>query len=125
VDPALPLDKAQEIVRYVEQSSVPKLRQVTVHLEPSIPETAEGTLVDDEYLPTTIRSVTGGYPGVREISAIATYRAQGKLYFNVHCLLSGETPISEIHEMISRIEESIRRKFDDAIVTIHPEPAER
>jgi divalent metal cation (Fe/Co/Zn/Cd) transporter len=62
------------------------------------------------------------YPDVREISAIATYRAQGKLYINVHCLFSGGTAISEIHEMISKIEESIRQKFDNAVVTIHPEP---
>jgi divalent metal cation (Fe/Co/Zn/Cd) transporter len=128
VDPSLPLDKAHEIAQSVEQSienSLPGVRQVTVHLEPSIPETAEGTLVDDEYVSNTIRAVVRGYPDVREISAITTYRAQGKLYVNVHCLFSGDAAISEIHEMISRIEESVRQKFDNAIVTIHPEPAKR
>jgi divalent metal cation (Fe/Co/Zn/Cd) transporter len=128
VDPSLPLDKAHEIARSVEQGieeSVPRVRQVTVHLEPSMPEKAEGTLVNDEYVSDAIRSVVQGYQDVREISAITTYRAEGKLYINVHCLFSGATSIAEIHEMISRIEESLRQRFDNAIVTIHPEPSRR
>jgi len=128
VDPSLPLDKAHDIARSVEvgiEESVPRVRQVTVHLEPSNPETTVGTLVDDEYVSNIIRSVVRAYRGVREISAITTYRAEGKLYINVHCLFSGDAPISEVHEMISRIEEGIRQKFDNAIVTIHPEPATR
>jgi divalent metal cation (Fe/Co/Zn/Cd) transporter len=128
VDPSLPLDKAHEIARSVErgiEGSVPKVRQVTVHIEPSLQETSSGTLVDDEYLSDTIRSVVRGYSDVREISAITTYRAQGKLYINVHCLFSAAAPISEVHEIISKIEESIRQRFNNAIVTIHPEPTTR
>lgn len=44
---------------------------------------------------------------------------------NVHCLFSGDAPISEIHEMISRIAASVRQKFDNAVVTIHPESVRR
>jgi divalent metal cation (Fe/Co/Zn/Cd) transporter len=126
VDPSLPLDKAHEIARSVEEgieNSVPSVRQVTVHLEPLIPETSKGILVENEYVSATIRSIVRRYPDVKQISAINTYRAQGKLYINVHCLFSGNTPISEIHEIISRIEESVRQRFENAIVTIHPEPA--
>ena len=128
VDPSLPLEQAHEIARSIEQSienSVPRVRQVTVHLEPSMPETGEGTIVDDQYVSKTIQKVVRGYSDVRAISAITTYRAQGKLYVNVHCLFAGDAPISEIHEMISKIEDSVREKFDNAIVTIHPEPSRR
>jgi cation diffusion facilitator family transporter len=128
VDPSLPLDKAHEIARSVEQGieeSIPRVRQVTVHLEPSMQETGSGTLIDDTYLSETIRSVVRGYSDVREISAITTFRAQGRLHINLHCLFSGDAPISEVHEMISKIEDSIRKRFDDAIVTIHPEPVRR
>ena len=128
VDPTLPLEKAHEIARLVEEgieATMPKVRQVTVHLEPSMQETGSGTLVDDDYLSDTIRSLVHRYHDVRKISAIATYRAQGRLYINVHCLFSGDAPISEVHEMISKIEESIRQKFDNAVVTIHPEPVSR
>jgi len=125
VDPSLPLDEAHEIARSVErgiEQSIPKVRQVTVHLEPMMPETTKGTLVDDEYVSEAIQSIVRGYPDVQEISAMTTYRVERKLYINVHCLFSGSVPISEIHETISKIEENIRQQFGDAIVTIHPEP---
>lgn len=128
VDPSLPLDKAHEIARAVEQGiekSVPGIRQVTVHLEPLLPEIAEGQLVEDKHISDTVKSVIKRYPDVLEISAIATYRAEGKLHINVHCVFRGDEPISGVHEMISKIEESVREKFETAIVTIHPEPVER
>jgi len=126
VDPSLSLDKAHEIAESIEQgieNSVPTVRQVTVHLEPSMPEISEGRLVDDDEVSSTIRSIVHRFSDVKEIRAITTYRSHGRLYINVHCLFSGTTRISEIHEMISKIEESVRQRFDDAIVTIHPEPA--
>jgi cation diffusion facilitator family transporter len=128
VDPSLPLEKAHEIARSVEQGiekSVPGVRQVTVHLEPSIPETGSGTIVDDKFVSDTVKAVVKSYPDVLEISAITTYRAERKLHINVHCLFSGDASISEVHEMISKIEESVRQRFENAIVTIHPEPVRR
>ena len=53
---------------------------------------------------------------------MATYRAEGVLHINVHCVFRGDEPNSEVHEIISKIEHSVRNKFDNAIVTIHPEP---
>ncbi len=128
VDPSLPLDKAHEIARSVEQGiekSIPRIRQVTVHLEPLLPEIEEGQIVEDKHVSDTVRSVIVRYPEVLKISAIATYRAEGKLHINVHCLFRGDEPISEVHEIISKIEESVREEFENAIVTIHPEPVER
>ncbi|MGP8068372.1 MAG: cation transporter dimerization domain-containing protein, partial [Candidatus Bathyarchaeia archaeon] len=120
------LDKAHEIARSVElgiERSIPRIRQVTVHLEPLRPEIAEGQIVEDKQVSDTIRSVIKRYPDVLEISAIATYRAKGTLHINVHCIFRGDEPISEVHEIISKIEESLRNKFDNSIVTIHPEPS--
>jgi cation diffusion facilitator family transporter len=128
VDPSLPLDKAHEIAASVEkgiEESIPKVRQVTVHLEPSLPETMKGTMVDDRYVSETVRSVIRNYPDVLRVSAITTFEAGGKLHINVNCLFAGNAPISEIHEIISKIEESVRERFANAIVTIHPEPIEQ
>ncbi len=126
VDPSMPLDKAHEIAESIEkgiEKSIPEVRQVTVHIEPSIPESSKGTIVDDKYISESIRSVISDYPDVLEISAMTIYSAGAKLHINVHCLFSGDVPISEIHEMISRIEEGVRGRVGDAIVTVHPEPA--
>lgn len=128
VDPSLPLDKAHGIAESIEkgiENSVPGVRQVTVHLEPSMPESTQGTIVDDNYVSGKIRSVIEAYPDVLEISAITLYSAGDKLHINVHCLFAGDASISEIHEMISRIEEGVRQRFSNAIVTIHPEPIRR
>ncbi|HXX72560.1 MAG TPA: cation transporter dimerization domain-containing protein, partial [Candidatus Acidoferrales bacterium] len=125
VDPSLSLEDAHEIARSVEQSieeSIPRVRQVTVHLEPSMPETAKGALVNDNYISDVIRAVVRRFPDVNKISAIATFRAQGRLYINVHCLFAGDLPIPKVHEVISKIEETVRQRFSDAIVTVHPEP---
>jgi cation diffusion facilitator family transporter len=125
VDPSLPLEIAHGIAKSIEdgiEKSVPEVRQVTVHLEPSMPESGKGTFVDDKYISETIRSVVHGYPDVIEINGITTYATEGKLHINLHCLFAREAPISEIHEMISQIEESVRQKINNAIVTIHPEP---
>jgi divalent metal cation (Fe/Co/Zn/Cd) transporter len=128
VDPTLPLDRADSIADSIEkgiEDSVPGVRQVTVHLEPSMPETNRGTIVDDKYISGKVRAVIQAYPDVIEVSAITTYMTGETLHINVHCLFAGDARISEIHEMISRIEESVRQKFANAIVTIHPEPARR
>jgi cation diffusion facilitator family transporter len=127
VDPSLPLEKADEIATSVEkgiQSSIPGVRHVTVHLEPSLPESMKGTIVDDKYVTETVRSVIRDYPDVLNVSAVTTFAAEGKLHINVTCLFSGAAPISEIHEIISKIEESVRERFVNAIVTIHPEPVQ-
>ncbi|HUK29168.1 MAG TPA: cation diffusion facilitator family transporter [Candidatus Acidoferrales bacterium] len=126
VDPSLPLEKADEIATLVEkgiQSSIPKVRHVTVHLEPSLPETMKGKIIDDNYVSETVRSVVRNYPDVLNVSAVTTFAAEGKLHINVTCLFSGNAPISEIHDIISKVEESVRERFVNAIVTIHPEPA--
>ncbi len=128
VDPSLPLEKAHGIADSIEkgiETSVPEVRQVTVHLEPSMPESAEGTIVDDEYISDRIRSVIETYPDAVEISGITIYRRGDKMHINVHCLFAGDASISEIHDMISQIEEGVRQKIGDAIVTIHPEPVRR
>jgi cation diffusion facilitator family transporter len=128
VDPSLPLEKAHGIADSIEkgiEKTVPEVRQVTVHLEPWMPESARGAFVDDKYVSEKVRSVIQDYPDVLEISAITIYMSSDKLHINVHCLFTGDAPISEIHEMISRIEESVRQKVNNAIVTIHPEPVRR
>ena len=128
VDPSLPLEKAHGIAESIEkdiEKSVPQVRQVTVHLEPSMAESSRGIFVDDKYISEKIRSVVQAYPDVIEISAITIYETEGKLHINVHCLFAADASISEVHQMISRIEESVRRKISNSIVTIHPEPSIR
>lgn len=128
VDSELELSKAHEIAEAVEkeiQKAVQNVRQVTVHLEPSRAERTSGTMVDDKKVSDTIRSVLESYPGVIEIGSILIYSAGGELRINVHCFFAGEENITRIHETVSKIEDQIRLRFPDAVVTIRPEPVQR
>jgi len=125
VDPSLPLDKAHKIAEAVEGSiekAVPSVRQVTVHLEPSMPLTKSGMLVGDQEISDVIRSIVETYRGVVEINSIVTYSTGDELRVNINCVFEGDEAITNIHEMVSKIENRIRQKFKKAIVTIHPEP---
>ena len=127
VEPSLDLESAHRIAEAIErgiEKSITEVRQVTVHLEPLVPETTSARIIGDKYMSDAIRSIVQAYPGVAKISSITTYATGTQLHINVHCLFKGEIPISEVHEMVSKIEENIRQKFNKAIVTIHPEPIE-
>jgi cation diffusion facilitator family transporter len=125
VDPSLPLDKAHDIAESVEKgigAAVAQVRQVTVHLEPSLPEQASGTIVDDQYVSGTVRSIIGSYREVVAVNSILAYSTSNVLHINIHCLFAGDESISKIHDMVTKVEESIRQKFSEAVVTIHAEP---
>jgi divalent metal cation (Fe/Co/Zn/Cd) transporter len=125
VDPDLPLEKANEIAESVEsaiQKSVPQIRQVTVHLEPSMPERASGRIVDDRDISDTIMSIVKSYPEVLAVDSIITYSTSNVLHINITCLLAGKESIKRIHDMTTKVEEGIKQRLGDVIVTIRPEP---
>jgi cation diffusion facilitator family transporter len=128
VDAELALTKAHEIAEAVEtgiKNAVPNVRQVTVHLEPSRAERTGGTMVDDKKISDIIRSVIETHPGVAEIGSILIYSTEDELRINVHCFFAGEENIAKIHETVSEIEDQIRLRIPEAVVTIHPEPVQR
>jgi cation diffusion facilitator family transporter len=127
VDPEFALSKANEIAEAVEMGimmAVPNVRQVTVHLEPSRAERTSGRMVDDKKVSDTIRAVVESYPSVLKLGSILIYSTGYELRINVHCYFAGEENIMKIHETVSKIEDEIRRRIPDAVVTIRPEPAE-
>ena len=56
------------------------------------------------------------------IKKILTYAAEGKRYINLDCCFTKQVSITEAHEIASRIEEEIKERFADAVVTVHMEP---
>lgn len=125
VDPSLPLEKAHDIAESVEKSiekTVPQVRQVTVHLEPSMPERTSGRMVDDQFIDDTITRIVGSHHEVVTVNSIITYSTSNVMHINVHCVFAADESISKIHDIVTKIEESIRQKFSEAVVTIHPEP---
>jgi divalent metal cation (Fe/Co/Zn/Cd) transporter len=87
-----------------------------------LPEQASGTMVDDQYVSGTVRSIIGSYREVEAVNSILVYSTSNVLHINIHCLFAGDESISKIHDMVTKVERSIRQKFSEAIVTIHAEP---
>jgi divalent metal cation (Fe/Co/Zn/Cd) transporter len=124
VDAKLALDDAHEIAKFIEraiQDSVSNVNQVIVHLEPSVPENTSGTMIVEKTISEAVRTVIEDQSN-SVATSIVIYSTKEGMRINVRCRFKGEYSISKVHELMSKIENAVRSKFKDAIVTIQPEP---
>ena len=125
VDPRLALDHAHEISESIEKAiraTIPKIRQVTIHLEPSIAESSSGRKIDDHATSETVRRIVEGYPDGVNVSSIALYSTAEGMRVNIRCRFNAKYTIAEVHDVMTKIENEIRLQYPNAIVTIQPEP---
>lgn len=128
VDPSLPLESAHGIAEAVERSvqiAIPEVRRVTVHIEPSVPERSRGLMVTDQSISDAIRSIVISFPGVAEAPSVTLYSTGGDFHADISCVFEGEENISKIHDIVSSIEDKIKQRYGNAIITIHAEPAKK
>ena len=128
VDSQLTLHRAHEIAESVEREirkSVPNILQVTVHLEPSVPESTSGIRIDDSSIANSVRSVIEKCSNAVTMSSLLVYSTMDGMHVDVKCRFNAEANIVEVHDLMSKIDNGIRRKYPKAIVTIQPEPVEK
>jgi cation diffusion facilitator family transporter len=124
VDPRLPVEEAHEIADKIESkmhAEIKQLENVTVHLEPYGAE-VRAVEVDEEELKRIVQKVAKDVEGSLYVERIVTYTAEGKRYINLDCCFTKQVLIAEAHEIASRIEEELRERFADSVVTVHIEP---
>jgi divalent metal cation (Fe/Co/Zn/Cd) transporter len=124
VDPKLSVEEAHEIAEKIENrmhAGIEQLENVTVHVEPYGAEVRAAEINENE-LRKIIQKVANGVERNVYIRKIVTYAAEGKRYINLDCCFTKQVSITEAHEIASRIEEEIRERFEDAVVTVHMEP---
>lgn len=124
VDPRLPVEEAHEIADKIESkmhAEIKQLENVTVHLEPYGVE-VRAVEVDEEELKRIVQKVAKDVEGSLYVERIVTYTAEGKRYINLDCCFTKQVLIAEAHEIASRIEEELRERFADSVVTVHIEP---
>jgi divalent metal cation (Fe/Co/Zn/Cd) transporter len=80
--------------------------------------------IDENELRNAVYDVAKRVEGTLRVKRIVTYAAEGKRYINMDCCFTKHVPITEAHEVASRIEKEIKERFADAVVTVHIEPAE-
>ena len=122
------LAEAHSIANAVEDSIKKQLtavENITVHLEPVMPDVVGMEPIADSTMHDFIRkAILGSASGVKKVDRIGIYRtAQNILKIDVNCSFSSEMTIEQIHERVSEIEKDIRIKYPGSIVTIHAEPS--
>jgi divalent metal cation (Fe/Co/Zn/Cd) transporter len=123
VDPKLSVEEAHEIAEKIENrmhAGIKQLENVTVHMEPY--GEVRAAEIDENELRKIIQKVAKGIEQNLYIKRIVTYVAEGKRYINMDCCFTKQVSITEAHEIASRIEEEIKERFEDAVVTVHMEP---
>jgi cation diffusion facilitator family transporter len=122
------LAEAHSIANAVEDSIKRQLKDVeniTVHLEPVMPDVNGMEPVADRTIHDSIRNaILGSASGVKKVDRIGAYRtAENILKIDINCAFNSEITIQQIHERVSEIEKQIRIKYPESIVTIHAEPS--
>ena len=122
------LAEAHSIANAVEDSIKKQLgavENITVHLEPVMPDVVGMEPIADSTMHDFIRkAILGSASGVKKVDRIGIYRTtENILKIDVNCSFSSEMTIEQIHERVSGIEKDIRIKYPGSIVTIHAEPS--
>jgi cation diffusion facilitator family transporter len=127
VDPKLSVQKAHELAEKIEgkiSERIENIENVTVHMEPFSPKMRRGLTVNEEEIRKIVHKVSENYRQTFRIKRIVTYVASGKRYINIDCCFTEGLSIEEAHKIASEIEEKIRERFEETIVTVHMEPVE-
>jgi cation diffusion facilitator family transporter len=122
------LAEAHSIANALEDSIKRQLKgveNITVHLEPLMPEVSGMEPLADSTIHDSIKStILGSSSGVKKVDRIGAYKTdENILKIDVNCSFSSEMTVEQIHERVSEIEKQIRVKYPHSIVTIHAEPS--
>jgi len=128
VDPTMSIEKSHEIADKIEQKvskGIRDVKNITVHIEPFDAELRKGSTVDESEIKEIVYQAMEKYKQTFEIKKIMTYMAEKRRYINIDCSFSGKPSIKDAHELASYIEEKLKEKFAETIVTVHIEPKKK
>lgn len=123
------LSEAHAIASAVEESikgQVKRAENVTVHLEPLMPEVAGVQPLADIEIQDSIRQIVLASGEIKKVGRIVTFRTdEDTLKIDVDIGFPADGPpatIEQVHERVTEIEKEIRSRYPGSIVTIHSEP---
>lgn len=124
VDPTLSVHEAHALAEKIEtklKEKIGNVGNVTVHIEP-LDEKLRGPALNEKEIQKIIYKAAESPPQVYTIERIVTYVVGGKRYINIDCCFTGQISIEEAHKFASKIENKVKKKFTETIVTVHVEP---
>ncbi|MCW4054116.1 MAG: cation-efflux pump [Candidatus Bathyarchaeota archaeon] len=124
VDQRLSVEEAHEIAEKIEnrmRTGIEQLENVTIHVEPFGNERLSAEIDEDE-MKKLIHELAKKTKTSLHLKRTVTYGAHGKRYINIDCCFTKYVPLTEAHEIASRLEREIAEYFADTVVTVHIEP---
>jgi cation diffusion facilitator family transporter len=124
VDSKLSVERADDIAETIENNirkRITDVENVTIHIEPFSMEERRGLLVQEDEIRRIAYETAQSWPGVVRIKRILTYVAGDKRHINIDCAFTGQTSIEDAHKIATAIEEKIRTRLVETIVTVHTE----
>lgn len=124
VDKGINLESAHKISEHIEeqiQKQLSSINHVTIHLEPFV-KVPEKFLEEDKTTKEKIENILKDFKEIKKVGRIVSLNFENILKIDIDCSFDKELPIEKVHDLTSEIENEIRKKFKNAIITIHPEP---
>jgi len=123
VDRQMSLDDAHRISEIIEErilKELPEIDRITIHLEPYItmPKDLKSYDTNDEKIIQLLKEHTQ----VKKIGSIVTLNFDDLIKIDIDCSFDKNLTIEKVHDVTSKIEQSIRSHFKNSVITIHPEP---
>lgn len=78
--------------------------------------------VPEDLLRDIRATISDNADGAIEAHDLRTRHAGSMTFIDFHLVVDGETPVAEAHAICDRIEAALKRRLDDAQITIHVEP---
>jgi len=70
-----------------------------------------------------IREIVETHPNIRRVNRVVTYVSEKRRYVNIDCSIDKSVSVESMHDTVSHVEREIKRRFKEAVVTIHAEPS--
>jgi cation diffusion facilitator family transporter len=124
VDSRLLVEEADDIAETIEdkiEKRIAGIENITIHIEPLDTEERRGLLVKEEEIGRIISETIQSWPEVIRIKRIVTYVAGEKRYINIDCAFTKHTSVEDAHVIATEIEEKVKTRLAETIVTIHTE----
>jgi divalent metal cation (Fe/Co/Zn/Cd) transporter len=126
VDPDMPLEKAHNIAEKIEDDlkrAMNNIENVTVHIEPYAPKIQQESLANGAQMRRTITQIVTSHPNIKGVRRVVTYVSDKRRYINIDCSFDKSVSVEAMHDTVSHVENEIKNRFREAIITIHAEPA--
>ena len=124
-------NEIHELAIGVQGGSGKHAAEVNIHIEPLGIEIARGARTAEEMkdlsraVENYVNSLSAEYHELVDCHDVRVRQLSHRILVSCHCAMSGDLPITEVHDVIGSLEDRVKEKFPQiSRVTIHPEPVE-